>query len=37
MAPEWPADFKDAKVTYYYNKNDLGPYYVMMKNWEKLK
>ncbi len=34
---EWLADFKDAKVTYYYDKNDLGPYYMMMEKWEKLK
>ena len=36
-AAEWLADFKDAKVTYYYDKDDLEPYYEMMENWEKLK
>ena len=34
---EWLADFKNADVTYYYDKDDLEPYYTMMRNWEKLK
>lgn len=36
-AAEWLADFKDADVTYYYDKDDLEPYYTMMRNWERLK
>ena len=34
---EWLADFKNADVTYYYDKDDVEPYYVMMRNWERLK
>ena len=34
---EWLADFKNADVTYYYDKDDLEPYYTMMRNWERLK
>ena len=34
---EWLADFKNADVTYYYDKDDLEPYYEMMRNWERLK
>lgn len=34
---QWLADFKDAAVTYYYDKEDPAPYYVMMENWERLK
>lgn len=34
---EWLADFKNADVTYYYDKNDLEPYFTMMRNWERLK
>lgn len=34
---QWLADFKDASVTYYYDKDDPAPYHVMMENWEKLK
>ena len=34
---EWLADFKNANVTYYYDKEDLEPYYTMMRNWERLK
>lgn len=34
---EWLADFKDARVTYYYDKNDVEPYYLMMREWKKLK
>ena len=34
---EWLADFKNADVTYYYDKDDLEPNYTMMRNWERLK
>ena len=34
---EWLADFKNADVTYYYDKDDLEPYYEMMRNWKRLK
>ncbi len=33
---QWLADFKDAKVTYYYDKDDLAPFFLMMDNWKKL-
>ncbi len=33
---KWLADFKDADVKYYYDKDDLEPYFTMMRNWEKL-
>lgn len=36
-AAEWLADFKDAKVTYYYDRDDPEPYYEMMRNWERMK
>lgn len=34
---EWLTDFKRAKCTYYYNEKDMEPWYVMIKNWDKLK
>lgn len=34
---EWLADFKDAKVTYYYDADDIAPFLYMMENWERLK
>lgn len=34
---QWLADFKDAKVTYYYDPDDTPPYFTMMENWERLK
>lgn len=34
---QWLDDFKDAAVTYYYDKDDPAPYYTMMENWERLK
>lgn len=34
---QWLADFKDAAVTYYYDKEDPAPYRVMMENWDRLK
>lgn len=34
---EWLVDFKNADVTYYYDKDDAEPYYMMMRNLEKLK
>lgn len=33
----WLADFKDAKCTYYYNKNDKEPFYEMLRNFDRLK
>ena len=36
-AAEWLVDFRAADMTYYYNKEDLESYYLMMENWEKLK
>lgn len=33
---EWLADFKKADCCYYYNENDLEPFYEMVKNWDKL-
>lgn len=35
--PEWLKDFKAAKCTYYYDANDMGPWQVLVDNWEKLK
>lgn len=35
--PEWLADFKSAKCTYYYDPQDMKPYEVMCQNWDKLK
>ena len=33
---EWLADFKNANCCFYYNENDLEPFYEMVKNWEDL-
>lgn len=33
---QWLADFKDANVTYYYDKDDPAPFLLMMENWKKL-
>lgn len=33
----WAVDFKEARCTYYYNKNDIEPYRVLCQNWDKLK
>lgn len=35
--PEWLKDFKAAKCTYYYDPDDMGPWQVLIDNWEKLK
>lgn len=35
--PEWLTDFKTAKCTYYYNENDLAPWTMAVKNWDRLK
>lgn len=35
--PEWLTDFKRAKCTYYYNEQDIEPWNVVVKNWDKLK
>ena len=34
---EWLTDFKRAKCTYYYNEQDMEPWYVVCQNWERLK
>lgn len=34
---EWVTDFKRAKCTYYYNEQDMDPWYVTIKNWDQLK
>lgn len=34
---EWLTDFKRAKCTYYYNEQDMEPWNVVVRNWDKLK
>lgn len=34
---EWLTDFKRAKCTYYYNEQDMEPWKVVVKNWDRLK
>lgn len=34
---EWLKDFKEAKCTYIYNKDDLGPWEEACRNWDKFK
>lgn len=34
---EWLKDFKEAKCTYIYNKDDLGPWKEACHNWDKFK
>lgn len=34
---EWLKDFKEAKCTYIYNKDDIGPWESTCNNWEKFK
>lgn len=34
---EWLKDFKEAKCTYLYNKEDIEPFRTLFDNWEKLK
>lgn len=35
--PEWLKDFKEAKCTYYYNKDDIQPFLALKSEWDKLK
>lgn len=34
---EWLKDFKEAKCTYYYNKDDLGPWEYVSDKWDEYK
>lgn len=34
---EWLKDFKEAKCTYIYNKDDIGPWEEACRNWDKFK
>lgn len=34
---EWLKDFKEAKCTYIYNKEDIAPWKAVCRNWEKFK
>lgn len=34
---EWLKDFKEAKGTYYYNKNDMAPFEVLYEHWDEYK
>lgn len=34
---EWLGDFKEAKCTYYYNKDDIEPFNELRKDWDSLK
>lgn len=34
---EWLKDFKEAKCTYIYDKDDIGPWEEACRNWEKFK
>lgn len=34
---EWVKDFKEAKCTYYYNKDDMEPFKALEENWDRLK
>ncbi len=34
---EWLKDFKEAKCTYYYNKDDYEPFAVLYDKWDELK
>ena len=34
---EWIKDFKEAKCTYYYNKDDMGPFEMLYKKWNQFK
>lgn len=34
---EWIRDFKQAKCTYYYNKDDMGPYDYVSDKWDQYK
>lgn len=34
---EWLKDFKEAKCTYYYNKDDMAPFEMLYDKWEEFK
>jgi predicted ATP-grasp superfamily ATP-dependent carboligase len=34
---EWLRDFKEAKCTYYYHKDDMGPWEYVSDKWEQYK
>lgn len=34
---EWIREFKEAKCTYYYNKNDMGPFEMLYTKWSDFK
>ncbi len=34
---EWLRDFKEAKGTYYYNKNDMSPFEYLFEHWDDYK
>ena len=34
---EWLKDFKEAKGTYYYNKDDIAPFEVLYQHWDEYK
>lgn len=34
---EWLKDFKEAKNTYYYNKDDMAPFEVLYEHWDEYK
>lgn len=34
---EWVKDFKEAKCTYFYNKDDMAPYEMLYTEWENFK
>lgn len=34
---EWLRDFKEAKGTYFYNKDDPAPFEMLFKNWDQFK
>lgn len=35
--PEWLKDFKEAKCTYIYDKEDIGPWIAVCQDWENFK
>ena len=34
---EWARDFKEAKCTYFYNKDDMAPFEMLYTEWEHFK
>ena len=34
---EWLRDFKEAKGTYYYNKDDMAPFEMLFEKWDHFK